>query len=69
MTPSDENNKINESFYSNSQNLADYRLIYQEAQRAPIQRMRYPESFERSSPRALTAGAQMDLSDVKVRSD
>ncbi|ORZ13135.1 hypothetical protein BCR42DRAFT_419261 [Absidia repens] len=29
MTPSDENNKINESFYSNSQSLTDYRLIYQ----------------------------------------
>ncbi|CAO3597044.1 unnamed protein product [Absidia cylindrospora] len=69
MTPSDENNDINESFYSHSQNLADYRLVYQEAQRAPIHRMRYPESFERASPRALTAGSQMDLSDVKIRSD
>ncbi|KAI8330064.1 hypothetical protein BC941DRAFT_441413 [Chlamydoabsidia padenii] len=69
MTPTEKNNQVNEAFYTNSQNMADYRLVYQEAQRAPIHRMRYPESFERASPRALTAGAQMDLSDVKVRSD
>ncbi|SAM03029.1 hypothetical protein [Absidia glauca] len=50
MTPSEENNAVNEAFYTNSQNMADYR------------------SFERASPRALTAGTQMDLSDVKVRS-
>ncbi|KAI8096260.1 uncharacterized protein BX664DRAFT_323486 [Halteromyces radiatus] len=69
MTSSEENDKINASFYNHSQTLADYRLIYQDAQRAPVYRMRYPESFERCSPRALTAGAQADLSDVKIRSD
>ncbi|CAO3651367.1 unnamed protein product [Cunninghamella echinulata] len=69
MTPSDENDKINEGYLNNSNKLAEYRLIYQEAQRPPIYRMRYPESFDRASPRALTAGNQADLSDLKIRND
>ena len=47
----------------------NFRLISQDAQRPPIYRMRYPESFERASARGLTAGSQADLSDLKVRSD
>ncbi|ORX55075.1 hypothetical protein DM01DRAFT_257652, partial [Hesseltinella vesiculosa] len=66
MTPSDENDKMNQVFADNAQKLAEYRLVYQEAQRAPIHRMRYPESLERSSARALTTGGNVDVSDVKV---
>ncbi|KAI8074885.1 hypothetical protein BC940DRAFT_286875 [Gongronella butleri] len=69
MTPSAENDKTNEAFAVKAQKLADYRLVYQEAQRAPITRARYPESFERSSPRALSAGVNADVSNVQVRTD
>ncbi|KAI8338867.1 hypothetical protein BC941DRAFT_421435 [Chlamydoabsidia padenii] len=67
MNKSHENDEIAEAQLANANKIADYRLVYQEAQRPPIHRMRYPESFERASPRALVAGTHCDLSDVNVR--
>ncbi|KAG0166366.1 hypothetical protein DFQ28_008291 [Apophysomyces sp. BC1034] len=69
MTSSDENDRVAAETLVAAGKIADYRLITQDAQRAPIYRMRYPESFERASPRALSAGLHADLSDLKVRSD
>ncbi|CAO3640303.1 unnamed protein product [Cunninghamella blakesleeana] len=69
MTQSQEKDEISAKFLENSNRLAEYRLIYQDAQRAPIYRMRYPEAFERRSPRALVAGNNCDISDVKIRND
>ncbi|ORY98757.1 hypothetical protein BCR43DRAFT_471139 [Syncephalastrum racemosum] len=69
MTPSSENDRFNQATLEEAEKLAEYRLIAQDAQRAPIYRMRYPESFERASPRGLQVGLQCDLSDLKVRTD
>ncbi|KAI9320503.1 hypothetical protein BX666DRAFT_2024155 [Dichotomocladium elegans] len=69
MTSSSEMDKFNNAKLDEASKLAEYRLIAQDAQRAPIYRMRYPESFERASPRGLVTGAQADLSDLKVRYD
>ncbi|KAG0163764.1 hypothetical protein DFQ30_011044, partial [Apophysomyces sp. BC1015] len=65
MTSSDEMDRLNNENMEASGKIAEYRLITQDAQRAPIYRMRYPESFERASPRALSAGTHADLSDLK----
>ncbi|KAI7863078.1 hypothetical protein BDF14DRAFT_1847593 [Spinellus fusiger] len=69
MTTSSEMDRKNTEFLSAAEEKTEYRLIYQEAQRAPIHRMRYPESFERASIRGLTAGGNADLSDLKIRTD
>ncbi|KAI8374945.1 hypothetical protein EDC96DRAFT_497364 [Choanephora cucurbitarum] len=69
MTTAEENDKVNHTNLAGAEAAAQYKLFYQEAQRSPIHRMRYPEAFERASPRGLAAGNQVDLSDLKIRSD
>lgn len=69
MTTSEEKDSTNQANLISATAAAEYKLFAQEAQRAPIYRMRYPEAFERASPRGLTAGNQVDLSDLKIRSD
>ncbi|EIE81895.1 hypothetical protein G6F47_010979 [Rhizopus delemar] len=69
MTTSEENDSINAAQLAGAEAAAEYKLLAQDAQRPPIYRMRYPESFERASPRALVTGNQTDLSDLKVRID
>ncbi|KAI9313533.1 hypothetical protein BX666DRAFT_2030315 [Dichotomocladium elegans] len=69
MTPAAEKDKFNNEALDRASQLAEYRLIAQDAQRAPVYRMRYPEAFERASPRGLVTGQQADLSDLKVRTD
>ncbi|KAG2218062.1 hypothetical protein INT45_007225 [Circinella minor] len=69
MESSEDMDKFNQQKLDDASKLAEYRLVVQEAQRAPIYRLRNPESFERASPRGLVTGQQVDLSDLKVRSD
>ncbi|KAI8379063.1 uncharacterized protein BYT42DRAFT_567283 [Radiomyces spectabilis] len=69
MTPSEENDRATDAQLDRAGKLAEYRLIAQEAQRPLIYRMRYPESFEMASPRGLTAGTHVDLSDLNIRRD
>ncbi|KAI8384326.1 uncharacterized protein BYT42DRAFT_562147 [Radiomyces spectabilis] len=69
MVSDAENDRVAVEALDNAGKLAARRLITQEAQRAPMYRMRYPESFEAASPRALTGGTHVDLSDLKIRSD
>ncbi|KAJ8663040.1 hypothetical protein O0I10_001217 [Lichtheimia ornata] len=69
MTSSEKMDSLSNEALAQAEKLAEYRLIAQDAQRAPIYRMRYPEGFERASPRGLIAGQQADLSDLKVRTD
>ncbi|GAA5815351.1 hypothetical protein MFLAVUS_008858 [Mucor flavus] len=69
MTPSEENDSINQANLAGATAAAEYKLFAQDAQRAPIYRLRYPESFENASPRGLITGNQADLSDLKIRTD
>ncbi|KAG1172796.1 hypothetical protein G6F70_006276 [Rhizopus microsporus] len=69
MTSSEEKDNLNAAKLAAAEAVAEYKLFYQDAQRPPIYRMRYPESFERASPRGLTTGNQVDLSDLKIRQD
>ncbi|ORX61989.1 SelR-domain-containing protein [Hesseltinella vesiculosa] len=68
MTNREDKDRFAAEQLEKAEKMADYRLVYQEAQRAPIHRMRYPESFERASPRALSAGANSDVSQIQVSS-
>ncbi|KAI8997439.1 hypothetical protein BDB01DRAFT_892976 [Pilobolus umbonatus] len=69
MTSSAENDKINSANLEGALAAAEYKLFAQEAQRPPIYRMRYPETFERASPRGISAGTSLDLTGVKIRTD
>ncbi|KAI9364776.1 hypothetical protein BD770DRAFT_433525 [Pilaira anomala] len=69
MSSAEEKDNINQANLAGAEAAAEYKLFAQDAQRAPIYRMRYPESFERASPRALVTGNQVDLTDLKIRSD
>ncbi|CDS13174.1 hypothetical protein LRAMOSA05352 [Lichtheimia ramosa] len=69
MSTSAEKDQQNTEALEKASQLAEYKLISQDAQRAPIYRMRYPESFERASPRGLVTGQQADLSDITIRRD
>ncbi|KAF1802278.1 hypothetical protein FB192DRAFT_1377249 [Mucor lusitanicus] len=69
MTSAEKNDEFNQAKLASAEAAAEYKLFVQDAQRAPIYRMRYPEAFERHSARGLTAGTQVDLTDLKVRSD
>ncbi|OZJ04473.1 hypothetical protein BZG36_02680 [Bifiguratus adelaidae] len=67
MTKEDEWQRINEKHLEQAVSAAEDKLLFQEAQRAPIFRMRYPESFEQASPHAISVGSQADVSDVNVK--
>ncbi|KAI7873106.1 uncharacterized protein EV154DRAFT_452749 [Mucor mucedo] len=69
MTTSEQNDQINHANLAGATAAAEYKLFAQDAQRAPIHRMRNPESFENASPRGLVTGNQVDLTDLKIRSD
>ncbi|KAI9483738.1 MAG: hypothetical protein EXX96DRAFT_606700 [Benjaminiella poitrasii] len=69
MSTADEKDSINQAQLAAAEAAAKYKLFAQDAQRPPIYRMRFPEVFERASPRGLTAGNQVDLSDLTVRYD
>ncbi|PWZ02157.1 hypothetical protein BCV70DRAFT_198439 [Testicularia cyperi] len=46
---------------------AEERLLFQDAERPPVHRLRFPQIFEQASPHAVGAGTQVDLSDLKVK--
>jgi hypothetical protein len=48
---------------------ADTRLLFQEAERPKVFRLRSPSSFENASPHVVPVGSQADLSDLKVKSE
>ncbi|KAK8850749.1 hypothetical protein IAR55_004669 [Kwoniella newhampshirensis] len=48
---------------------AETRLLFQEAERPKVWRMRYPSSFEQASPHNVPVGSQTDLSGLQVRAE
>ncbi|WRT70935.1 uncharacterized protein IL334_007934 [Kwoniella shivajii] len=46
---------------------AETKLLFQEAERPRVWRMRYPSAFEQASPHSIPVGSQTDLSDLKVQ--
>ncbi|WWC72797.1 uncharacterized protein I206_106761 [Kwoniella pini CBS 10737] len=50
-----------------SKEAAETKLLFQEAERPKVLRMRYPSSFEQASPHNIAVGSQADLTDLKVQ--
>ncbi|WWC64978.1 uncharacterized protein I303_107592 [Kwoniella dejecticola CBS 10117] len=50
-----------------SKEAAETKLLFQEAERPKVLRMRYPSAFEQASPHNIAVGSQTDLSDLKVQ--
>ncbi|KAJ9475123.1 hypothetical protein PHBOTO_005183 [Pseudozyma hubeiensis] len=46
---------------------AEERLLFQDAERPPVHRLRYTQIFEQASPHAVAPGSQVDLSDLKIK--
>ncbi|PWN50998.1 hypothetical protein IE53DRAFT_69029 [Violaceomyces palustris] len=46
---------------------AEDKLLFQEAERPPVHRLRYTGSFEQASPHSIPIGGATDLSDLKVK--
>ncbi|GAK63140.1 uncharacterized protein PAN0_002d1343 [Moesziomyces antarcticus] len=46
---------------------AEERLLFQDAERPPVHRLRYTQIFEQASPHGIGAGSQVDLSDLKIK--
>ncbi|EST08467.1 hypothetical protein PSEUBRA_001885 [Kalmanozyma brasiliensis GHG001] len=46
---------------------AEERLLFQDAERPPVHRLRYTQIFEQASPHAVAPGSQADLSDLKIK--
>ncbi|CDU25720.1 uncharacterized protein SPSC_05891 [Sporisorium scitamineum] len=46
---------------------AEERLLFQDAERPPVHRLRYTGTFEQASPHAVGPGTQVDLSDLKIK--
>ncbi|WVR08806.1 hypothetical protein IAU60_005864 [Kwoniella sp. DSM 27419] len=46
---------------------AETKLLFQEAERPKVLRMRYPSVFEQASPHNIAVGSQADLADLKVQ--
>ncbi|WVQ95423.1 hypothetical protein IAU59_002520 [Kwoniella sp. CBS 9459] len=46
---------------------AETKLLFQEAERPKVLRMRYPSAFEQASPHNIPVGSQADLTDLKVQ--
>ncbi|CBQ72395.1 conserved hypothetical protein [Sporisorium reilianum SRZ2] len=46
---------------------AEERLLFQDAERPPVHRLRYTQIFEQASPHAVGPGTQVDLSDLKIK--
>ncbi|WWD20913.1 hypothetical protein CI109_105391 [Kwoniella shandongensis] len=48
---------------------AETKLLFQEAERPKVWRMRYPSSFEQASPHNVAVGSQADLSGLQIRAE
>ncbi|EPQ29242.1 uncharacterized protein PFL1_02997 [Pseudozyma flocculosa PF-1] len=46
---------------------AEERLLLQDAERPPVHRLRFPQTFEQASPHNIAPGTQADLSGLKIK--
>ncbi|KDN51380.1 hypothetical protein K437DRAFT_254787 [Tilletiaria anomala UBC 951] len=68
-TPADVWKRRNAKHYELVKEEAEKKLFFQDAERPPVHRFRYPQTFEQASPHGLPVGAQVDLSDLKVKTE
>ncbi|CAO1613787.1 unnamed protein product [Parajaminaea phylloscopi] len=67
MTPSDVLKQRSEKHLAFSKERAEDKLFFQDAERPPVHRLRFPQTFQQSSPHSRPVGAGADLSDLKIK--
>ncbi|KAE8209489.1 hypothetical protein CF319_g2762 [Tilletia indica] len=68
-TPTSTYKETNMQWLEAAQKTAEAKLFVQDAERAPVPRLRYVGSFEAGSPFSNRPGYQVDLSDLKIKKD
>ncbi|KAI0319175.1 hypothetical protein OF83DRAFT_1163084 [Amylostereum chailletii] len=68
-TPVEEWATRNAKHLQLSSELSEAQHVIQGACRPPVRRYRYPQKFELASPFSVPVGTDVDLSDLKVKSD
>ncbi|GAA5971166.1 hypothetical protein JCM11641_004169 [Rhodosporidiobolus odoratus] len=59
----------NEKHLELAKQAADDKLLFQEAEKSRIRRLRYLGTFDQASPNAIEVGSQADLSGLKIKSE
>ncbi|GAA6023419.1 hypothetical protein JCM8202_001432 [Rhodotorula sphaerocarpa] len=65
----DKYKERNEKHLELAKQAADDKLLFQEAERPRIRRLRYLGAFDQQSPNNVQVGKQADLSDLKIKSE
>ncbi|CAD6893198.1 unnamed protein product [Tilletia controversa] len=68
-TPTSEYKETNMQWLQAAAKTAESKLLVQDAERAPVPRLRFVGSFEAHSPHSNRPGSQVDLSDLKIKKD
>ncbi|GAA6010321.1 hypothetical protein JCM11491_006266 [Sporobolomyces phaffii] len=70
LAPSaDKFKERNEKHLEAAKQLADDKLLFQEAEKPRVKRMRYLGSFDQASPNGIPVGSQADLSGLVIKSE
>ncbi|KAL9940520.1 hypothetical protein V8E36_000008 [Tilletia maclaganii] len=68
-TPLSEYTDRNAKWLEAAKRTAEDKLLLQDAERPPVQRLRYIGHFDGGSPHGIRPGTQLDLSDLKIKLD
>ncbi|BGP16894.1 hypothetical protein JCM10213_007339 [Rhodosporidiobolus nylandii] len=66
---SDKWRERNEKHLELAKQAADDKLLFQEAEKSRMRRMRYPGAFGQASPNGIEVGSQADLSGLVIKSE
>ncbi|GAA5831652.1 hypothetical protein JCM3766R1_004967 [Sporobolomyces carnicolor] len=70
LAPSaDKFKERNEKHLEAAKQLADDKLLFQEAEKPRVKRMRYLGTFDQASPNGIPVGSQADLSGLVIKSE
>ncbi|GAA5876277.1 hypothetical protein JCM16303_007080 [Sporobolomyces ruberrimus] len=70
LAPSADKYKArNEKHLEAAKQLADDKLLFQEAEKPRVKRMRYLGTFDQASPNGIPVGSQADLSGLVIKSE
>ncbi|KLT40544.1 hypothetical protein CC85DRAFT_287384 [Cutaneotrichosporon oleaginosum] len=65
----EQNEQYNDKHLALTIEAADQRLLFNEAERPKVRRLKYPSLFEQQSPYLVGAGTTPDLSKLVIKSD
>ncbi|BEI85960.1 hypothetical protein CcaverHIS002_0602470 [Cutaneotrichosporon cavernicola] len=65
----DNNDKYNDKHLALAVDVADQRLLFNEAEMPKVRRLTYPSLFEQQSPNCVGVGTEVNLSDLVVKTE